>query len=134
VGADWRSFVCGKCRKPIAGSFVDKAGAPWHKECADEGRRLESCHGCGKPLAGKVIRALDNPYHLGCFACHKCKAAIDGPFVTNEGRPFHKHCAPSGGAAPGGMGASKGPCTGCSKDVRVGEPVRKSGCVVWLFC
>lgn len=110
---------------------------PWHKECADEGKKLETCHQCHKPLSGKVIRALDNPYHLGCFTCHHCRAAIEGPFVTNEGRPFHKQCAPGGGAAgAGALGASKGPCAGCSKDVRVGEPAVRlaSGALYHTSC
>jgi hypothetical protein len=51
-------FVCGKCRKPITGSFVDRSGKPWHKECAEAGRVVEQCPQCHKDLAGRVIRAL----------------------------------------------------------------------------
>jgi hypothetical protein len=48
-------FVCGKCKKKIAGSFVARPGnIPWHKECADEGKVLEACKTCHKPLQGKV--------------------------------------------------------------------------------
>ncbi len=84
----------------------------------------------------KVVRALGNAYHVECLSCTKCHSPIDGPFVTNSNKPYHKHCAPVAGPPPPGgaaVGPSKGPCKGsCGKDVFVGEVLEET--VVFVFC
>ena len=83
--------VCQRCRRPLAGTYVQAQGAGWHPDCW-------LCAACGRKLDGPYVERGGQPYHPPCFEarfglkCSLCQGLIQGKYYQHEGAPVCEAC------------------------------------------
>lgn len=113
------AHICGKCKKPIFGEYLNINGLKMHPEhykceacgkdfvngdcheydgkfyCEEDYRKLlkNVCFGCRKPIAGRSLTAMGRVWHPEHFVCANCHEPFAGAnFFEHEGKPYCDTC------------------------------------------
>jgi len=86
-------FVCVSCHKSLAtGGFLDDShGNPICSECFDN-RYVKKCSHCGRAIDGPYVSAEGKEFHKTCFVCSNCGSSFDGGYFMSDGKPKCKNC------------------------------------------
>jgi len=86
-------FVCVSCHKSlVTGGFLDDSnGNPICSECFDN-RYVKKCYQCGRAIDGPYVSAEGREYHKACFVCTNCGSSFDGGYFMSDGKAKCKNC------------------------------------------
>jgi len=86
-------FVCISCHKSlVTGGFLDDSnGNPICSECFDN-RYVKKCAQCSRTIDGPYVSAEGKEFHKSCFVCNRCGSTFDGGYFMRDGKPLCKNC------------------------------------------